>query len=313
MVPLPLNAVLPTGIMLKRRGVNRDDGCRTPMKFDSPLRYPGGKAPLANFLAETIELNGLIGCSYFEPFAGGAGAALHLLREGVASEIYLNDLDPHIYSFWRAVLDESERFADAVLSVPVTLSEWRRQREICILADATQTFDLGFATFYLNRCNRSGIILGSAPIGGYAQKGEWRIDARFYRKSLAERVLAIGRQRDVIHVSNKDAIEFLASCLLSGDERVPSFAYLDPPYHEKGNRLYMNTYSDDDHRKLAQYIKQRKDLPWVISYDDSKGIRELYSNCNISKLSLRYSLQKKRNAQELLIWPSHLLRGVGEN
>ena len=282
------------------------------MKFDSPLRYPGGKAPLATLLSQTVELNGLSGCSYFEPFAGGAGAALRLLREGTASEIYLNDLDPRIYSFWRAVLYESERFADAVLSVPLTLAEWRRQQQICILRDSTQPFDLGFATFYLNRCNRSGIILGSAPIGGYAQSGKWTMDARFYRETLAERVLAIGRQQEKIHVSNMDALDFFVTRLSCRDEQKPSFAYLDPPYHEKGNRLYMNFYSDDDHRALAQYIQEQNDLPWVISYDDSDYIRQLYSTCNISRLSLRYSLQRRRQAQELLIWPCHLLRGVGE-
>ena len=283
------------------------------MKFDSPLRYPGGKAPLATLLSQTIELNGLTGCSYFEPFAGGAGAALRLLREGAASEIYLNDLDPHIYSFWRAVLYESERFADAVLSVPVTLPEWKRQQQICISADSTQTFALGFATFYLNRCNRSGIILGSAPIGGYAQTGKWKMDARYYRKTLAERVLAIGRQREQIHVSNMDALDFLVTCLPIKDEQKPSFAYLDPPYHEKGNRLYLSFYSDEDHRALAQYIQEQDSLPWVISYDDSEYIRELYSTCNISRLSLRYSLQRRRKTQELLIWPSHLLWGIAEN
>lgn len=283
------------------------------MKFDSPLRYPGGKAPLATLLSQTIELNGLKGCLYFEPYAGGGGAALRLLRDGAASEIYLNDLDPHIYSFWHAALSESERFAEAILSVPVTLDEWRRQQQICTLADLTRPFELGFATFYLNRCNRSGIILGSAPVGGYAQKGEWKIDARFYRESLAERVLAIGTQRDVIHVSNMDALQFLSSCLPSRDERMPSFAYLDPPYHENGKRLYMNFYSDDDHRKLARYIQGQHDLPWVISYDDSDCIRQLYSNCNVSELSLKYSLQRKRKAQELLIWPNHVMLEVDQD
>ena len=280
------------------------------MKLESPLRYPGGKASLATLLSQTIELNGLTGCSYFEPFAGGAGAALRLLREGAASAIYLNDLDTHIYSFWRAVLYESERFADAILSVPVTLSEWRRQQQVCILADSTRSFELGFATFYLNRCNRSGIILGSAPIGGYGQKGEWRMDARFYRESLAERVLAIGRQRDVIHVSNLDALEFLSSCLPSGDEQIPSFAYLDPPYYANGKRLYMNFYNNDDHQALAQYIQEPTDLAWVISYDDSDYIRQLYSACCVSKLSLKYSLHRKRVVQELLIWPEHVLLDV---
>ena len=282
------------------------------MKFHSPLRYPGGKAPLATLLSRTIELNGLSGCSYSEPFAGGAGAALCLLWEGTASELYLNDLDPHIFSFWRAVLYESERFADAILSVPLTITEWRRQQQICRLADMTQLFELGFATFYLNRCNRSGIILGSAPIGGYAQSGNWTMDARFYRDTLAERVLAIGRQQEQIHITNMDALDFLVARLSCRDEQKPSFAYLDPPYYEKGNRLYMNFYSDDDHRELARYIQERGDLQWVMSYDDSDYIRNLYSACNISRLSLRYSLQRRRQARELLIWPCHLLQGVGE-
>ena len=282
------------------------------MKFDSPLRYPGGKASLATLLSKTIELNGLNGCLYFEPYAGGGGAALRLLREGAASEIYLNDLDPHIYSFWRAALSESERFAEAILSVPVTLSEWRKQHQICTLADPTRLFDLGFATFYLNRCNRSGIILGSAPIGGYAQEGEWKIGARFYRESLAERVLAIGKQRDVIHVSNMDALQFLSSHFLSGDERMLTFAYLDPPYHQNGQRLYMNFYSDDDHLTLAQYIQQPNDFAWLMSYDDSDYIRQLYSTCNVSEISLKYSLQRKRETHELLIWPNHVLVEVAE-
>ena len=118
------------------------------MRFDSPLRYPGGKASIAAFLARTIELNGLSGCSYLEPFAGGAGAALRLLRDGIVSELHLNDLDPRIIAFWRAVLDESERFADAVLAVPVNIEEWERQKQVYRLADQDKPFELGFATFY---------------------------------------------------------------------------------------------------------------------------------------------------------------------
>ena len=282
------------------------------MSFDSPLRYPGGKASLATLLSRTIEINGLSGCSYFEPFAGGAGAALRLLREGVASELYLNDLDPRIFSFWQAVLYESERFADAIMSVPLTTAEWRRQQQTCRLADSTRPFELGFATFYLNRCNRSGIILGAAPIGGYAQSGRWALDARFYRETLAERVLAIGRQQKLIHITNLDALEFLGTRLSSRDTGKPSFAYLDPPYYAKGKRLYMNFYGDDDHRELAHSIQERDGLQWVMSYDDSDYIRDLYSTCHISSLSLKYSLHRRRQAQELLIWPGQLLQGVGE-
>ena len=285
----------------------------TGTRFDSPLRYPGGKAPLTAFLSQTIELNGLSGCSYYEPFAGGAGAALRLLREGIATELYLNDLDPHIFAFWQSVLHESERFAEAIRSVPLTIAEWQSQQQVCRLADLTRPFELGFATFYLNRCNRSGIILGAAPIGGYAQSGPWTIGARFYRETLAKRVLAIGKERERINVTNMDALDFLVTCSPLKGEQQSRFIYLDPPYHKNGRRLYLNFYDDDDHRRLAHYIQQRSDLQWVMSYDDSKYIRALYSNCNISRLALRYTLQKKRQAQELLIWPCQLPEGIGES
>ena len=299
------------------------------------MRYPGGKASLAGLLALTIKLNGLSGCPYFEPFAGGAGAALRLLREGVVSELYLNDLDPRVYAFWNAALGESQKFADAIRSVPLNIEEWRNQRQVCTLGDTGKQFELGFATFYLNRCNRSGIVHGAAPIGGYAQSGPWKIDARFYRESLAERILAIGRRREQIHVTNMDARDFLGARLPRGSGRKSVFVYFDPPYYSRGDRLYMNLYSDSsgivhgaapiggyaqsgpwkidarfyrdqDHMNLATYIQKQYDVNWIMSYDDTAFVRHLYQACDISQFSLEYSLHKKRKAQELLISPSRV-------
>ena len=224
------------------------------LRHVSPLRYPGGKASFADFLARTIKLNNLSGCRYFEPFAGGAGAALRLLSENVVSELHLNDVDPRITAFWNAVLNESERFAEAILTVPVSTTEWHKQKEICRYPNGRKPFEIGFATFYLNRCNRSGVIVGAAPIGGYAQVGEWKIGARFYREQLAKRVLTIGRLRDQVCVTEMDAKDFLIRCLPRGLRRRDVFVYLDPPYHMNGNRLYLNFYGDRDHKEIAQYI-----------------------------------------------------------
>ena len=276
------------------------------MKYDSPLRYPGGKASLAPFLTRTIEINNLAGCSYFEPFAGGAGAAIRLLREGIVSELHLNDLDTRITSFWRTVLNEPERLVDAILSVPLSISEWKTQQKICQRADTSKPFELGFATFYLNRCNRSGVLLGAAPIGGYAQTGKWRIDARFNRESLSERILAIATKRDHIHITNMDARTFLSTNLPHGHRREHVFAYLDPPYYSNGSRLYMNFFTDRDHRDLAQFMQRQHTLNWMMSYDDADFIRSLYADFVISQLSLQYSLQRKRLATELLITPSRV-------
>ena len=276
------------------------------MGYDSPLRYPGGKVSIAPFLTRTIELNDLSRCSYFEPYAGGAGAALRLLREGVVSELRLNDLDPRITAFWKAVLNEPQRFADAILSVPLSIAEWRRQRHICRSANRRMSFELGFAAFYLNRCNRSGVLFGAAPIGGYTQEGKWTIDARFNRKNLAERIFAISHHRKQIHVTNMDAIAFLIKHLPRGSERKRVFAYLDPPYYSNGDRLYLNSYKSQDHKKLSCYIQRQNMLRWVMSYDDTRFIKDLYATCVTSHLPLQYSFQRKQQARELLIAPSHV-------
>lgn len=276
------------------------------MRYDSPLRYPGGKASLAPFLAETIKLNGLSGCSYFEPFAGGAGAALRLLREDIVSNIHLNDLDPRIFAFWQSVLNDQERFAAKIRSVPLNIAEWEKQQQICRQADSGKRFELGFSAFYLNRCNRSGILFGAAPIGGRKQAGKWKIDVRFSRESLAKRILEIARMRERIRIANMDAQQFLAKHLPRGRGRKSIFAYLDPPYYSNGKRLYMNSYFDRDHNKLADYMQRQNTLNWVMSYDDAPFIEGLYAKCVTSRHSLQYSLQRKQQSRELLIAPPHV-------
>lgn len=251
-------------------------------------------------------MNDLTGGNYYEPFAGGAGAALSLLKNGIVSSVHLNDLDPCIFAFWHSVLTDPHRFAHRVRTIPLTIDEWRRQKALYHDSDHRQSrsFDLGFATFYLNRCNRSGIISGSAPIGGFAQDTHWQLDARYNPDRLAERIIAIAVHKDRIHISNKDALAFLREHVRVHCPH--SFVYLDPPYISAGNRLYFNTYQEHDHRSLATYLTTRSDLKWLLSYDNDHLIKALYRNMVIDNHFLRYSLQNRRPATELLIAPHHV-------
>ncbi len=276
------------------------------MRYASPLRYPGGKASLAKFLANIIELNELCGCPYYEPYAGGAGAALGLLKQNVVSEIHLNDADRRVYAFWLSALRENNRFVDRLHGVPLTIDEWRRQRQICAKPSSHSQFDVGFAAFFMNRCNRSGVISGSGPIGGYEQAGRWRLDVRFNRVALAERILHLTRMRDCIHVSCEDAVVFLKRVLPSGQGRSRVFVYLDPPYVNNGQRLYLNAYRPEDHAQLARYLSGQRVLPWIVSYDSSELVRRLYAQHNIAYMPIRYTLQEKRADRELIISPRHL-------
>lgn len=272
----------------------------------SPLRYPGGKGCLAGLLADVIDLNDLRGCVYYEPYAGGAGAALELLRSGILSKIFINDADERVGAFWKSVLDENNRFVDEVLAVPLSIEEWQRQRNICSNPKVYGNFEVGFATFYMNRCNRSGVLTGAGPIGGYGQAGKWKLDVRFNREALAERILCLSRLKNCINVSNHDALDFLKASLPRGNARKRVLVYLDPPYVNKGQRLYLNSYEARDHASLARYITGQAILPWIMSYDDTELVRKLYAAQQLNILPIRYSLQEKRNDRELLIAPWNL-------
>ena len=141
------------------------------MQMYSPLRYPGGKSRLSNFIGQSILNLQIPNCTYIEPFAGGAGVALSLLLDGTVENVVINDYDKAIYSFWRAIKQDVKLLIDKIEHTPVTIEEWYKQKDIYVSA-SSYSVDLAFATLFLNRTNRSG-ILTAGPIGGYAQAGEW--------------------------------------------------------------------------------------------------------------------------------------------
>ncbi|MBD5452994.1 MAG: DNA adenine methylase [Lachnospiraceae bacterium] len=267
--------------------------------FFSPLRYPGGKGKLAPFIGMLIEEYGHKGGTYIEPFAGGAAVAIELLERGIVSQIVINDLDKGIYSFWRTVLTETDRFIEKIESVPLTMDEWQKQRDICMKKNSKYSFELGFATFYMNRTNRSGIIKGGV-IGGKEQSGIWRLDARFNKKTLIERIKKIATMKDSIHLYNKDIDSFLTRYVSKYEEN--ALIYFDPPYFEKGKQLYLNFFTYKDHLRIEKLISEKVNCDWIITYDDVPEIEKIYSGYNLRRFELNYSVAKKRKANEIIIF-----------
>jgi len=267
----------------------------------SPLRYPGGKGVLYSFLSNVILYNNFEGCDYYEPFAGGAGVALKLLNEGLVKRVFLNDADKSVYAFWISVLYDTEDFINLIKKTDISIDEWHIQKEI-YQNEKDDLLKLGFAVFYLNRSNRSGIIAKAGPIGGYAQTGNWKIDARFNKDSLIRRILKISNFRDKIIYSNDDALSILQKIL----GKTNNFIYLDPPYYHKGRDLYLNIFNDKMHQELSKILRRAKHSNWVLTYDNCHNIKELYFDKKVMTFSLNYSLQEKKKGEELLIIPDNL-------
>lgn len=268
----------------------------------SPLRYPGGKAKLSRFLAALTTANNLQDGIYAEPYAGGAGAALALLLSECVNRIMINDIDVRVIAFWTAILRHTRRFLRKLDETPITMDEWDKQRMIYLNPQRHSQFKVGFATFYLNRCNRSGILMNAGPIGGRDQLGRWKINARFNKAELSRRIIRIALYKERISVFNMDAIDFLQQKILNENLNNQALVYLDPPYYIKGKRLYLNHYQHEDHEHLAKFMKKQKDIKWILSYDNVPEIRKLYSKMNQLPFNLRYSAYASKVGSELLIY-----------
>lgn len=268
---------------------------KSPKNYHSPLRYPGGKTSLVPFFEKIIRENGLEKLTYVEPFAGGAGAALALLFSGKVERIVINDLDKAIYSFWQSAIFESEKFVRKIYRTPITVEEWKKQKAI-YENPKSRLFKLGFATFFLNRTNISGILDGG-PIGGLDQKGKWEIDARFNKKTLVKKIRQLGRHKDKISVYNKDGLKLIGEYL----NKKNSFIYLDPPYFEKGTTLYLNHYRKENHEALAKKLNKNRGAFWLLTYDNKREIKSLYPKRKIVGFSLNYYAHKPRKGREIMI------------
>ena len=263
--------------------------------LSSPLRYPGGKAKLYPFFAELIRRNGLVGIKYCEPYAGGAGLAIRLLVNGFVESVWINDVDVSIYAFWMSALRDTDNFCALIERTSINVDEWHRQKAIWESGSADNLLALGFSTFFLNRTNRSGIIEGAGPIGGYAQSGLWKIDVRLDKRKQIENLKALSRYSTQIEISNLDALKIVRARLRSN-----TLVYLDPPYFVKGRKLYKNFYEPDDHWRIAQEMKKRRDTKWVVSYDDVSQIRDLYSSFAPIAYFPNYSAGEKVVGKEVI-------------
>lgn len=269
----------------------------------TPLRYPGGKAKLYDFVKEIISVNGLLGQTYIEPFAGGAGLALKLLFNNDVKKIIINDYDPAIYSLWDSILNNSEHLCDLIRNVPLTIEEWDNQKQIYNEGLNNNPLQYGFATLFLNRTNVSGIIKGGV-IGGKNQTGNYLIDARFNKNALIKKIRNISDRREQIVLTQMDANNFFSSDILKSYRKV--FIYCDPPYVVKGSQLYKNSFTKQDHIDLFEKINHchRK---WMVTYDKCDLIEETYKKYRRKTIDIHYSAKNVRTAQEYVFFSKNTI------
>lgn len=277
------------------------------MNYFSPLRYPGGKGKVAEFFQQVVIKNDLLDGFYVEPYVGGGSVALTLLYRELVKKIIINDKDRSIYAFWYSVLNQTEELCRLIEETPITMDVWKEQKAIQnrTIKGNVDLLTLGFSTFFLNRTNRSGII-NAGVIGGNDQTGNYKIDARYNKTQLIERIKKIAEYTERIELYNEDAVELTKTLI----NKLPSKSifYFDPPYYIKGQGLYMNYYTDKDHEEIAKTIACINSQKWIITYDNVDFIVNLYEQYRKQEFELLYSANNssKSKGKEIMFFSDNI-------
>lgn len=265
----------------------------TKSQFYSPLRYPGGKNKLSRFISAICQQNEIDG-HYVEPYAGGAAVALYLLMTNKVKHITINDFDIAIFAFWHSVLYQTDKLCALIEDRPINLSTWEESHKILAGKHSNPNLlELGYATLFLNRTNYSG-VLNAGVIGGKGQNGKYKIDCRFNKSEIIKKIRAIAERRSDITLENLDALELIKK--VRKDKN--TLFYFDPPYYLKGPSLYLNYYRHDDHQKVSKAIQKIKQARWIVSYDDTPQILELYEDLPTIRYSFSHTVNRAREGLE---------------
>ena len=269
----------------------------------SPLRYPGGKSRAIKFLKDYFPKDFT---EYRECFFGGGSVGLYLLQSmqerdifTVSSEVkfYANDINYDLYCFWQILKTDSKELIQAIQKIKDNFTEGRELYTFLLKGREENLSDFQRAVdfFVLNRISFSGTV----DSGGYSQKA---FESRFTQSSI-ERLKDIAKIIQKIEFSCED----YEKLLLKKGENV--FIFLDPPYFSATkSRLYGkrgNLHTGFKHERLCEILKNTKHR-FLLTYDDSDFIRDLYKDFYIKEWSLQYGMnnfkqEKAELGRELLL------------
>src|SRR3990167_6998031 len=279
------------------------------MHFYSPLRYPGSKRKLCNYLDKILAKNNYSPQVLIEPFVGGGSVFINFLLRHKEGKVVIEDKDELIYNFWKTLFDEPSYLIRFVKKVRVDLKTFDRYRHVSSHTDKFSRKKLAEACLFLNRTSFSGILNNSAgPIGGREQKSIYKIDCRFGRENLIKKIKSISafKNRVVVLPYNwEETLKYVA-----GEDKYKNarlLYYFDPPFYKKAAQLYRYHFDNVSHKNLRDRLMKLKQA-WILSYDRAQEIQNLYSAFTRINVSMPYSINSpaKRLEKELIITPLKL-------
>lgn len=303
----------------------------------SPLRYPGGKSRALKFLSQFLpkDID-----EFREPFFGGGSLGLYVAQNHSKAKIYANDLNYELFCFWQSLKNDCAGLISGILELKQRFAEGKELYKFILSRRSDELDELtrGIDFFILNRITFSGVV----DSGGYSQKS---YESRFTPSSV-ERLETTSKILGNFAFFSGDYKEFLGEEFLceksldKGIENIPKasdtnqgkngdkksdeksvFLFLDPPYFSASkSKLYGKKgilHTNFDHFELCEVLKSTKHK-FLLTYDDSAFIRDLYKDFCLKEWSLQYGMNnfKQTNApkgKELLISNFDLAKSKAQN
>ena len=241
------------------------------MDCKTVFRYPGGKTKLAkSIVAEVVSQSPH---TFVDVFAGGGSVFVEVMNQFPQAKIIINDLDEYIYAFWEALIEK--RGQDIICMLyekgKPNVAMFIELREI--LQRPMDIVTKAFVALFFNRTTFSGIFR-SGPIGGYEQKGNYKIDVRYNIQTLERRITELEESLLACRATCKNE-DFRRIIREYGDDK-HAMLYLDPPYMRQGKQLYAHMMFPEDYQEMADLLQQCC-CKWIISHDNYMPFVEMFS------------------------------------
>jgi DNA adenine methylase len=247
------------------------------------IRYPGSKDKHIKFLDAHLRADS--SGSLVEPFAGTASVTFHMLKNRLIDSYSINDSDPAIAALWKTIKNSPEKLVKSIQKYIPKVEDFYNFK----LNPGSTEFELALRKIILHQISYSGLgPMAGGPLGGREQKGEYKIDAR-WRPIKLEKL--IGETSSLLNsvegeITNTDWKDSILDGISNN-----KFIYLDPPYFVQGPALYVE--GTIDHIDLANTLRAHPEASWVMSYDDTPEIRELYNFAEVERLDVTSHLHHK--------------------
>jgi DNA adenine methylase len=276
----------------------------------SPLRYPGSKIRLVRYMGKVLEFNKCQPDVLVEPFAGGGSVFINFLENDWVERAIIGDRDSLIYSFWKVLFEDPNYLIEFTENVPVNLETFRLYKSIAADESHNEKRTLAEACLFLNRTSFSGILAANAgAIGGRNQKSQYKIDCRFNRRLLVERMKHISSFASRVTVLPYDWSRTI-DYALKQDTALEKFVYLDPPFYNKADKLYRHYFDElKPHLALSRKLKQLKHK-WILSYDRAPEVKKMYESFIQRSFAFPYTINSpaRRIEKEYFITSHDLKR-----